>query len=74
MDKIRALPVLDNPWLDETTDQTLVLLHGLDESGNAYRIPMNVATAMRVLALLQALRRNRGYPLPEIPVNTDTVQ
>jgi hypothetical protein len=44
------------------------------ESNTAVRLPMTAETAMRLWALLDQARRDKGWPEPPTPVSIDELQ
>ncbi|MGC2223990.1 MAG: hypothetical protein WA624_17400 [Methylocella sp.] len=59
---------------DDNTQEKFLLLTVHLGSGKTARLPMSVAVAMRILALLQKSREDNGWPLPELPVETSQMQ
>lgn len=58
---------------DESGQEFLLLTIHL-EDGKTVRLPMRVAVAMRVWALLERRRQDRGWPAPTTPVSIDKMQ
>ncbi len=61
-------------FLYVTTDKKYALVCGCLENGKLIRLSMTVADAMRLLALLRRMQEDLNLPLPELPVERDTMQ
>jgi hypothetical protein len=60
--------------LDVTTDNQYVLLTLHFESDTSVLFPMSVDVAMRIWALLDEAKRQKGWSAPATPVLTDQMQ
>jgi len=58
--------------VDPAGRDVLLTLHF--ESNIAVRLPMTSAVAMRIWALLDQARKDKGWPMPPTPVSTDEIQ
>ena len=59
---------------DEESGDDYALLSLHLQNDKIVRLPMPVEVAMRVWAVLDRARQDKGWPEPSMPVSTDTMQ
>ena len=59
---------------DAATGEPFALLTIHHESGTTVRMPMSVAIAMRIWALLDQARIANSWPRPEVPIDKSELQ